>query len=210
MRDDRFSAALGAASVFLLLALLGGEAEPAALRASQGCGIAPPGAPGETTTRSIEVGGLDREYRLHLPPGYDRDTAASLVLVFHGYTSSARVVELETTKMSGHADQHSYVVVYPQSTSFLAADGSSVKSWNDGSCNASPGPESPICSGDATDYPHPPECGESSRCDWCTCHDDVTFVDRLLDELGETLCLDLDRVYAWHEQRRDVRPPSGL
>jgi len=196
MRDDRVSAVLVAASVFLLLALPGGEAEPAAFRASRGCGTAPPVAPGETTTRSIEVGGLDREYRLHLPAGYDRDTATSLVAVFHGYTSSARVAELQTTKMSGHADQHSYVVVYPQSTSFLAADGSSVRSWNDGSCNASPGPEGPICSEDADKYPHAPECGESSRCDWCTCHDDVTFVDSLLDDLGEALCLDLDRVYA--------------
>jgi polyhydroxybutyrate depolymerase len=42
----------------------------------------------------------------------------------------------------------------------------------------------------------PPECGEPRDCVWCTCNDDLAFVDQLLDELQNTLCIDLDRVYA--------------
>ncbi len=33
-------------------------------------------------------------------------------------------------------------------------------------------------------------------CNWCTCHDDLAFIARLLDRLEATLCIDLDRVYA--------------
>jgi polyhydroxybutyrate depolymerase len=45
-------------------------------------------------------------------------------------------------------------------------------------------------------WPFPPECGEPRDCVYCTCNDDLAFVDQLLDQLEDTLCLDLDRVYA--------------
>lgn len=167
----------------------------AATRASRGCGVRPPIAPGETGKLSIPVGDLEREYRLHLPPGYAPGRAVSLILDFHGYTGTAEQEEHDTG-LSRHADEHGYAVVYPQATAFVAGMGDSITSWNDLSCNASPGPEGPICSETAFKYAHPPDCGEPRPCNWCTCHDDLEFVDRLLDRLGETLCIDLDRVYA--------------
>jgi polyhydroxybutyrate depolymerase len=141
----------------------------------------------------MTVGDLEREYRLHLPIDYDQNAASSMVLVFHPYGGDAQRMEL-WTQVSPHADEHGYIVVYPQSTSFDSTLGT-ITSWNDLTCNASPGPEGPTCSENAS-HPFPPECGEPNDCTWCTCHDDLAFVDQMLDELEDTLCIDLDRVYA--------------
>ena len=164
-------------------------------RRSAGCGARPPAAPGTSVSNTLQVGKLSREYRLHLPSGYDPDTAVPLLLVIHGYTGTAETTENGETSFSRHADEHGYAVVYPQGTGFEVG-GSLITSWNDLACNASPGPEGSICTADADDYPTPPECGEPRECDWCSCHDDVGFIAALLDELERTLCVDLDRVYA--------------
>lgn len=163
--------------------------------ASGGCGLQPPVVPGQSETLSMKSGALEREYRLHLPPGYKPDQPASLVLDFHGYTGTAETEEIYT-RLSSHADKYGYVVVYPQSTGFPIESGQIITSWNDQAGNASPGPEGPICSETADKYASPPECGEPVRCNWASCHDDVGFIGDLLDRLEETLCLDLDRVYA--------------
>lgn len=77
------------------------------IRPSQGCGLAAPVAPGSTGELSMQVGPLERRYRLHLPPGYDPDTAASLVLDFHGYGGTATNKE-RYSRLSDHADEHGY------------------------------------------------------------------------------------------------------
>jgi polyhydroxybutyrate depolymerase len=146
---------------------------------SSGCGMEPPTVPGETG--------------VHLPADYRKNTATSLVLVFHGYRMSAESME-SLTQISLHADEHGYIAVYPQSTSFESTLGATT-SWNDLTCNASPGPEGPTCS-ERFVLPFPPECGEPSDCNFCSCNDDLAFVAQMLDELENTLCIDLDRVYA--------------
>ena len=56
---------------------------------------------------------LEREFRLHIPP--DPSPNAPLVIVMHGYTSSAQVIE-GYSGMNTLADEHGFVVVYPQGT----------------------------------------------------------------------------------------------
>jgi polyhydroxybutyrate depolymerase len=158
-----------------------------------GCGVAPPAVPGETEVLSISVDGLEREYHLHLPPDYDQNIPTSLVLAFHWYQGTAHNMET-LTWLSRHADEHGYIVVYPQSTSFEGPNGT-VTSWNDLSCSASSGPEGATCT-EKMAWPYPPECGEPRDCVWCTCYDDLAFIDQLLDELEDSLCIDQDRVYA--------------
>ena len=166
------------------------------IRASEGCGTQPLAKPGRTATLFMKVGELEREARVHLPREYEADRPSSLVLDFHGYTGTAADEELNTTGFSRHADEHGYIIVYPQGTGFLTEAGARITSWNDLAGNASPGPEGPICSETAFRYPHPPECGEPQPCNWASCHDDIGFVAHLLDQLEEALCIDLDRVYA--------------
>jgi polyhydroxybutyrate depolymerase len=164
-------------------------------RSSAGCGNEPSLAPGESVAQTIRVGELEREYRLHLPTGYDSASPTPLVVAIHGYTITAYQFENKYNSFSQHADEHGYVVVYPQGTGFEAG-GQLITSWNDLACNASPGPKGSICTEGAFDYPTPPECGEPKECDWCSCHDDVGFIAALLDELETTLCIDLERVFA--------------
>jgi polyhydroxybutyrate depolymerase len=160
---------------------------------SEGCGKAPLTIPGETEVLSMMVDNLEREYRLHLPSDYDQNTSTSLVLAFHWYSGNAQSME-SLTWISRYADENGYIAVYPQSTSFESANGP-VTSWNDLSCNASSGPDGLTCS-ERFGWPFPPECGEPTDCVWCTCFDDLAFVDQLLDELEYNLCIDRDRVYA--------------
>ena len=164
---------------------------------SAGCGQAPPVTPGQTRSFTVNAGGLKRTFRLHIPPGYDENVPASLVLNFHGYTGNALENE-RNSEMSDHADANGYLVVYPQATEFDGGEGlGRITSWNDRACNASPGPEGPICAPDAFVYPAPPECGvREDDCNWCTCHDDVAFVRVMLDRLEQMLCVDRGGVYA--------------
>jgi polyhydroxybutyrate depolymerase len=178
-----------------LVLIVAGAVASESPRSSAGCGIKTSLAPGESVARTIQVGTLEREYRLHLPTGYDPAAPVPLLLVFHGYTGNVMEPGNAYTAFSRHADAEGYVVAYPQATG-LEVNGALVTSWNDLACNSSPGPEGPICTEDADDYPTPPECGEPSECDWCSCYDDVGFVAALLDELEGTLCIDLDRVFA--------------
>lgn len=63
-------------------------------------------------TATIESGDLTRRYLLHIPTGYDDNTATPLVFNFHGYGSNPE--EYETyTGMSAKADEEGFVVVYP-------------------------------------------------------------------------------------------------
>lgn len=162
---------------------------------SPGCGAEPPLAAGGSIAATIDVDGLDREYRLHLPSGYDANSPAPLVLVIHGYTGIAEKTEMEYTSFRASSDENGYVAVFPQGTGFEVG-GMRVTSWNDLACNAAQKSDVPICGEGAFDYPTPPECGEPRACDWCSCHDDLGFIEALLDELETTLCIDRDRVYA--------------
>lgn len=164
-------------------------------RRSAGCEVEAAFEVARTERLGMRVGELDREYLLRLPPNYDGETPTALVLDFHGYTDTAKSEE-KYTGLSEHADRLGFAVVYPEGTAFLTPEGDSISSWNDLAGSASPGPEGPICSGEADKYAHPPECGEPTPCNWATCHDDIGFIEELLDQLEASVCLDLDRVYA--------------
>ena len=97
--------------------------------------------------------------------------------------------------MNAQADKYGFIIAYPDATSFSTAS-NTITSWNDLTGNASPGPAGPICAADAYQYAFPPECGEPTDCNWCTCHDDLAFIEQILDELEQNLCIDRNRIYA--------------
>ena len=57
--------------------------------------------------------GLDRTYQLYLPENLKRE--APLVVVIHGYTSSAENI-MSYSRMNEVADREGFAVVYPQGT----------------------------------------------------------------------------------------------
>ena len=69
--------------------------------------------PPENGVNTFEHDGLERRFRIHIPENIQE--GASLVIVMHGFTSSARVIE-GYSGMNTLADEHGFVVVYPQGT----------------------------------------------------------------------------------------------
>lgn len=74
--------------------------------------------------KKIYVDGRSREYRLHLPAGYDGTRRMPLVLAFHGSSASASVLERETS-LDNAADSLGFIVVYPEGLH---------RGWNIGEC----------------------------------------------------------------------------
>ncbi len=74
--------------------------------------------------KRIDVDGRSREYRLHLPNGYDRSRRLPLMLVFHGSSASASVIERETS-FDDLADSLGFIVAYPEGLH---------RGWNIGEC----------------------------------------------------------------------------
>jgi polyhydroxybutyrate depolymerase len=139
---------------------------------SAGCGQAPPTAPGTSAQGSVAVapatdeGATTRTYWVHVPPGYAASRPTPLVLVFHGGGGTALGTE-RSSGFSSLADQHGFLVVYPQG---LAHDelGAGYTTW------AATGPLDSVLNG----------------------VDDLLFVSNLLDALQRRYCVDPARIYA--------------
>ncbi|MFD8569083.1 alpha/beta hydrolase family esterase [Streptomyces sp. NPDC059639] len=85
------------------------EAQPHRAAGSAGCGTPTDLTPGTSTTRSLTVDGVRRDYLVHLPASYDEDRPTPLVLSFHGHGRTSDYQERLTGMNALDA-----VVVYPQ------------------------------------------------------------------------------------------------
>lgn len=75
---------------------------------------------------TLEVGGLTRQYFVHVPLSYDGRAPLPLVLVLHGATQSPESIE-RMSGMSALADTETFLAVYPKGTGRLPT-------WNAGAC----------------------------------------------------------------------------
>ncbi len=82
-------------------------------------------APGDHE-RVLEIGGVDRSWRVHVPRGYDPTTRTPLVLGFHGGMGNAEGF-LERTGLDRKADAAGFIAVAPEGTGLL-------QTWNAGNC----------------------------------------------------------------------------
>jgi len=149
--------------------------------------------------RTIQHDGIEREYFVHIPDGaIIGEDELPLVVAVHGYTSTATGFEA-AHGLRPHADQHGYIVVYPQGSHFnVTVDDSQqyrVTSWNDLAANLPETTDGPHCSADSLQYPCPPECADCSRCAWTSCYDDVGFLDKMLNAMQAEFPVDPDRLY---------------
>lgn len=152
------------------------------------------------TRYTLEHDGLEREYFVFLPSTYSNGEQFPAAIFMHGYGGTATGTEAEVTNgLTRYAEDYGYVVVFPQSTWFVAEDAAGqareISSWNHISDGFDKGPAGPICTEDAVVYPCPPECGTCGRCGWASCHDDVGFLEGLLARLVSDFRIDEDRVY---------------
>ncbi|BCB90913.1 extracellular catalytic domain type 1 short-chain-length polyhydroxyalkanoate depolymerase [Phytohabitans suffuscus] len=70
-----------------------------------------PGAAGTTVTVDLD----GRPFQLHVPAGYDEATRAPLVVLLHGYTSSAAEQE-EYFQLTGESDRRGFLYAMPDGT----------------------------------------------------------------------------------------------
>lgn len=107
----------------LLLAACGASAdpeEPAGEPAHEPAGESV-GEPGTTVTVDL----ADRPFRLHVPETYDPSGAAPLVVLLHGYTSSAAEQE-EYFQLSAESDRRGFLYALPDGTVDIRDD----RFWN--------------------------------------------------------------------------------
>lgn len=182
-------------------------ASAAAARGSQGCGKSPPVATGRTVVRHVEVEGLRRLYRLHIPASYDASKPTPLILSHGGWTVSAEEDEHDSG-LSELAEEAGYVVAYAQGWADNPHPGGGFNwdSWNavgtvesdrqKPGCYAWGG-TSQYCYTSCAERTAEPFVGcDKTGCDWTTCVDSTTFNVALLDLLEDELCVDVTREYA--------------
>ena len=125
-----------------------------------------PGLSTGESTRTLTYDGLERSYILYVPGSVNWSQSVPLVFVFHGGTGNAE----SAMRMSGFnqiADQHGFIVVYPNGTSSLSSD--ILLTWNGGDC-----------------------CGYAQQKNV----DDVGFVRAIVTELQAQAAIDTRRIYA--------------
>jgi polyhydroxybutyrate depolymerase len=120
---------------------------------------------------TLRVGGLDRRYTVHVPPGYDGETAMPVVVMLHGGGGTSRAAATETG-WGAKADAAGFLAVFPNALPEDATKPSSFarnpQLWNDGSDRFRPG-QKPV--------------------------DDVGFLNAMLDHLQANLAVDARRIY---------------
>jgi polyhydroxybutyrate depolymerase len=75
----------------------------------------------------IKSDGREREYLLHVPPGYDGKKPMPLVVVLHGLSQDADSIA-KLSAMSEKADKEGFIVAYPNATKWLGAK--SLRAWD--------------------------------------------------------------------------------
>ena len=177
--------------LFFLLAAHYAQAAP-----SEGCGAA---STFEGGAHAMSFDGLERRYLLDLPA--QMSDPPPLLLALHGYTGSPEIIGAPTTAdFVRTVNNLGWVLVRPASTVFVAQspespDAVEIASWNDLAGSQSEGMVGPLCAADAEVYPCPPECGECGPCVWASCHDDVGFIEALVDTLDARMCFDRSQKY---------------
>ncbi|MCE9527288.1 MAG: prolyl oligopeptidase family serine peptidase [Planctomycetales bacterium] len=79
--------------------------------------------------RTVMSGGIERNYLVHVPPGYDGKKPMPVVLIFHGGGSNAAMT-VRYTGLNEKGDAAGFLAVYPNGTGRLAR----ALTWNAGNC----------------------------------------------------------------------------
>jgi polyhydroxybutyrate depolymerase len=138
--------------------------------------------------RTITVGGLEREYVVHLPPGYDATEPAPLVFNLHGFGGDIEGQD-SSTDLPALAGERGYIVVTPQGAPLELPDNAPATARNAGLEGLA------FWNFFGSDPGEVTVNGATIRlADLGT--DDVAFIDSLLDAVSHDYCVDARRVFA--------------
>lgn len=118
--------------------------------------------------RTLKGNFRTRYYEIHVPPSYNKEKPAAVVMVFHGGGGDPGSVRYESD-MDSISDKNGFIVVYPAGTPTRMFLKDRLLIWNDG---------------------RPFKNGEYSKVD------DVAYVDAVLDDLSQLFNVDKKRIYA--------------
>jgi polyhydroxybutyrate depolymerase len=138
--------------------------------------------------RMITVGGLERKYVVHLPPGYDATEPAPLVFNLHGFGGDIEGQD-SSTDLPALAGERGYIVVTRQGAPLELPDNAPTAARNAGLEGLA------FWNFFGSDPGEVTVNGATIRlADVGT--DDVAFIDSLLDAVGHDYCVDARRVFA--------------
>lgn len=120
-----------------------------------------------TYSFTLQHGGLQRAYLVHLPTGYKPEMATPVVMAFHGGGGDMHYMASDRYDLVGKADRAGFIAVFPNGYSRLPSG--KFATWNAGNC----------CAG-ARDRNV----------------DDVGFVRALVAQLQERVHVDRQRIFA--------------
>ena len=167
------------------------------------------GAEGLTTgVYTLPHGGLMRTFRLYVPPGYRKNVASRMVVMFHGWGGNEDEFLTDSAVIS-EAGARGYILVAPRGLGSGLPD-KSKNSWTfrgsatgldgDGVNPKVPGDTPAICDAAITpEYLYPSCQAGTARnsCSWTQCRDDdVDFTLALVRHIETRLCIDTAHVYA--------------
>ncbi|MBW1711124.1 MAG: hypothetical protein JRG97_15750 [Deltaproteobacteria bacterium] len=88
-------------------------------------------AGGETTSIQLTHDGIDRDFYLHLPAGFEKNQPSPVVFVLHGGGGSAdRMLTRQARDFISLSDREGFILVYPNG--YPDQTGSARHHWNDG------------------------------------------------------------------------------
>jgi hypothetical protein len=110
-----------------------GDAADAPAGADVTAAVCEPARGGDAASgpRTIAVGGLEREYAVHLPPGYDGTEPAPLVFNLHGFGGDIASQDA-STDLPALAGDRGYIVVTPQAAPLDVPDNAPAAARNAG------------------------------------------------------------------------------
>ncbi len=124
-------------------------------------------SPGDYTF-SLPFSGMDRYYKLHVPPSYRASKALPLLVALHGGAGDMVIMSTaEFYKLNPKADKEGFVVVYPNGYSQFKSG--KFATWNAGNCCAK-----------ARDKKI----------------DDVGFIEEVIKKVSSQLAIDKEKIFA--------------
>lgn len=136
------------------------------------------------------LGRTSRRYVVAAAPS--RAEPAPLLLAFHGQSSSPEKWK-QTEYFQALAEVRGWAMVLPAGIEEAGDSKENDTGWNCGTAGDNStcveGTEGSNCMYSCS------RLGRCGRCNWSTCHDDVLFIQRMLAQLEEDLCLDQTQYY---------------
>ena len=140
------------------------------------------------------LGGVERDFIIQIPPGYDGNTPLHMLFDIHWYGGSASN-HFDMSPFTQMALDKNFISVLPNSMHDTASGSGS---WN---CSSTIGPLGPICDTNRDEWGYNecfdscPLCDQRTSCDWTTCYDDIGFLEHVQELVLSQWCVDMDNMH---------------